>query len=353
MGQKEVKCPKCKESIMVDNSKEVCFCINCGERIDLKSINLKKSSPDFDMYKSDKYRKLAKLAKLEYDAGNCCQAYDYYCTILESNPDDYNALFFKAVSEIRYCDLEDLNIDVCLNYIEKAWDLFVKFNPNTEKLFRQKRIMTTELYNVAIERFNYAQRYFFTDQTSEDHIYLYWNNLEECKKMFSYNANFLQDYRIGEDEGLRNIYLDSAKSLIKCIIEYYEIRKCVKGFNYDKNQEIVEYIKVQTKTRSELSTLYNETVSDIKKYEPDYEAPGINTGCYIATAVYGSYDAPEVLALRYFRDNTLANHLLGRLFIKMYYTLSPPVANWLKDAKKVNLLVKNILDKFVHRLSNK
>lgn len=351
MGQKEVKCPKCKEIIMAEDSKEVCFCINCGEKIDLKSINLKKSSPDFNMYKSDKYRKLAKLAKLEYDSGNWGQAYDYYCTILESNPDDYNSLFFKAVSNIRYCDLDDLNIDICLNYIEKTWDLFVKFDPSTERLFRQKRIMTTELYNVAIERFNYAQRYFFTNQTSEEHIRLYWDNLEECKKMFSYNANFLQDYRIGEDEGLRNIYLDSAKSLLKCITELYMSRKYVKGFNYDKNQEIIDFIRV--KTTSELSALYNDTVSDIKKYEPDYEAPSINTGCYIATAVYGSYDATEVLVLRKFRDDILSKHLLGRIFIKIYYTLSPPVAEWLKDAKKVNLLVKNILDKFVHRLSNK
>ena len=46
-------------------------------------------------------------------------------------------------------------------------------------------------------------------------------------------------------------------------------------------------------------------------------------GCYVATCVYGSYDCPEVWVLRRCRDNTLDNHFLGRMFIKVYYLFSP------------------------------
>lgn len=35
-------------------------------------------------------------------------------------------------------------------------------------------------------------------------------------------------------------------------------------------------------------------------------------GCYVATCVYGSYDCPQVWTLRRFRDNTLAETMLGR-----------------------------------------
>lgn len=49
-------------------------------------------------------------------------------------------------------------------------------------------------------------------------------------------------------------------------------------------------------------------------------------GCYIATACYGSYDHPDVLVFRRFRDELLLPLPLGRLFIKAYYTLSPPIA---------------------------
>ena len=46
-------------------------------------------------------------------------------------------------------------------------------------------------------------------------------------------------------------------------------------------------------------------------------------GCYIATAVYGSYDCPEVWTLRRFRDEVLAKNCFGRAFIRFYYALSP------------------------------
>ncbi|NLX93020.1 MAG: hypothetical protein GXZ02_03995, partial [Clostridiales bacterium] len=38
-------------------------------------------------------------------------------------------------------------------------------------------------------------------------------------------------------------------------------------------------------------------------------------GCYVATAVYGSYDCPQVWTLRRYRDYTLAETWYGRAFI--------------------------------------
>lgn len=74
------------------------------------------------------------------------------------------------------------------------------------------------------------------------------------------------------------------------------------------------------------------------------------TGCYIATAVYGSYDAPEVLILRSFRDNRLSKSLFGRAFIKIYYKVSPPIAVWMKDKTKINDTLKKILDFLINKL---
>ncbi len=85
-------------------------------------------------------------------------------------------------------------------------------------------------------------------------------------------------------------------------------------------------------------------------YEIIYIA-GEEEGCYIATAVYGGYDKKEVVALRSYRDEVLREYLIGRLFIKAYYKLSPPLADFLKDADFLNSKVKLLLDKVVEYVS--
>jgi hypothetical protein len=76
-----------------------------------------------------------------------------------------------------------------------------------------------------------------------------------------------------------------------------------------------------------------------------------SNGCYIATMVYGDYDAPEVKVLRNFRDNVLAKYIAGVIFIKVYYRFSPLFVERFKDSPAVNRFIKEILDRVVKKLS--
>ncbi len=73
-------------------------------------------------------------------------------------------------------------------------------------------------------------------------------------------------------------------------------------------------------------------------------------GCYIATAVYGGYDKAEVLLLRKYRDNVLKKSPAGRMIIKLYYALSPQLAEKLKRHPWINGWVKRVLDMIVEKL---
>ena len=73
-------------------------------------------------------------------------------------------------------------------------------------------------------------------------------------------------------------------------------------------------------------------------------------GCYIATAVYGSYDCSEVWTLRRFRDEVLRASVLGRLFIRGYYAVSPGLARHLGSKPLFQKPVKMALDSFVSNL---
>lgn len=75
-------------------------------------------------------------------------------------------------------------------------------------------------------------------------------------------------------------------------------------------------------------------------------------GCYIATAVYGSYDCPEVWTLRRYRDNCLAKTWYGRTFINVYYATSPMLVKWFGNTNWFKKIWRGKLDNMVNKLQN-
>ena len=51
------------------------------------------------------------------------------------------------------------------------------------------------------------------------------------------------------------------------------------------------------------------------------------SGCFVATAAYGSPLAAEVVLLSRYRDEVLLQNKLGALFVSFYYQVSPPLAS--------------------------
>ncbi|MFN3916993.1 MAG: CFI-box-CTERM domain-containing protein [Flavobacteriales bacterium] len=75
--------------------------------------------------------------------------------------------------------------------------------------------------------------------------------------------------------------------------------------------------------------------------------------CYVATMVYGSYDAPEVMVLRQFRDNFLQKFYFGRLFIQIYYKYSPHFVARFRHNQTIHKPIRFLLNGFVYLLDKK
>ena len=76
-------------------------------------------------------------------------------------------------------------------------------------------------------------------------------------------------------------------------------------------------------------------------------------GCYIATAVYGTYDCPELWVLRRFRDYGLRKSTFGRAFVRFYYAISPSLVRRFRNASGVKHASKFILDLLVRQLKKR
>ncbi len=67
---------------------------------------------------------------------------------------------------------------------------------------------------------------------------------------------------------------------------------------------------------------------------------GGGSGCFIATAAFGSKFEKHVQLLRRFRDLYLMPFKIGRAFVKTYYRYSPPVAEFIADHDILRTMVR-------------
>jgi len=70
-------------------------------------------------------------------------------------------------------------------------------------------------------------------------------------------------------------------------------------------------------------------------------------GCFIATAAWGSYLHPKVALLREFRDQYLLSNGPGRLFVRTYYRLSPPIADFIARHESMRSITRWMLTPLV------
>ena len=140
--------------------------------------------------------------------------------------------------------------------------------------------------------------------------------------------------------------------------------KCCDGKGYLASGEKAYYTYCRAHNVRNLSTGYPDPIGMSKQVYDDPEIiAGANSkratasaekssgGCYIATAVYGSYDCTEVLALRRFRDKTLKATAPGKLLIRIYYFASPRLATRISRSSRTSRILRVILNSVAKRVA--
>jgi len=86
--------------------------------------------------------------------------------------------------------------------------------------------------------------------------------------------------------------------------------------------------------------------TSLNTYIPQLQARGVIvdyldvSGCFIATAAYGTPMAEEIQVLREFRDEYLFTNPLGQALVDFYYRVSPPMAEFITEHPSLKPIVR-------------
>ncbi len=113
-----------------------------------------------------------------------------------------------------------------------------------------------------------------------------------------------------------------------------------------KREERPEHNTTKEELKSILDKIFSP--SQLQVMHIDYGT----SSCFIATAACG-IDSEEAIILRHFRDTILLNSALGRLFVRTYYRLSPPIASLIANSPKAKCVVRNVMVRPWARLASR
>ena len=161
---------------------------------------------------------------------------------------------------------------------------------------------------------------------------------------------------ISESSQLMRGNYNKAKDFVYSMCDQYASKYHVKQDVIDnwKNRALSFLNSLNTAHCDPMDELAN-WIKDSKNgiYPESASSSSSSGGCYVATCVYGSYDCPQVWTLRRYRDYTLADTIFGRIFIKIYYAVSPTAVKLFGNTKWFKKFFRAKLDKLVLKLQSK
>ncbi|MDE6111189.1 MAG: hypothetical protein K2F65_04645 [Eubacterium sp.] len=273
---------------------------------------------------------LYELARRAKSDNNTENAQKYYGQIIVKDPSSWEANFYTTYYQSMNCKIAEIGMAAIRisNCEDTVFNLIKDNVSDSDKQRKAVDEVAAKLITISSMLFNAYKNHY-------DSINVQIKN------------RFVQDYA-NNCSAARDIVYNGGDCIIKVFGDVYGdiAASCWKlGV---KQHNTLNIIFKDKKANADIIKQYN---AKILKYDSSYQVPQINTdGCYVATAVYGSYDCPEVWTLRRYRDNQLAKTWYGRLFIHTYYAISPTIVrlfgntNWFKKMwkSKLDRMVKNL-----------
>lgn len=335
-----LKCEMCMSTDIVKQD-GMYVCQSCGTKYSVEEAKKMMIEGTVDVSgtvkvdNSEELKNLYQIARRAKDDNNGENAAKYYDMILVKDPTSWEASFYLVYFKAMECKIAQIqsaaiSVNNCINTVLTL----IKDNvPDPEEQNKAYTEVSTRVMLISSMLFNGAKNHYdnIDYQIRDKYTQEFLNNAFASFRCV-YCLGDTLDLLFGKEEAANNLSVAAWKQ----------------GINWHKT--LIFRLVDKEGNKKEIES-YAEK---IKKYDSNYETPNISTsGCYVATAVYGSYDCPEVWTLRRFRDYSLAETWYGRAFIHTYYAISPALVKWFGKTSWFKKLWKGKLDRMVTKLQKK
>lgn len=308
-----ISCPECGKQV----SDRAASCPDCGCPISTTpTVALQADA-------SKEIEKLIVLARRSREASDSKNAKKYYDQILDKDPGNWEAIFFSVYFEASECKIMEIAsaANSVANSIYSSFAAIADLQDESEKDAALDTVISFAI-SISIMFVSGAVSHYNQFSTTN-------NAFGECSNRVVCAGNI-----------------------------YAEIEAGLKKVFPNKKERIANHQKVYATFMSNNSRWYNQDYltntlnrlgEEIRTVYSSYQTPTVaaSGGCYVATAVYGSYDCPQVWTLRRYRDYTLAGSWYGRAFIRTYYAISPIIVKWFGHTEWFKKMCQGKLDRMV------
>lgn len=298
------------------------ICQNCGTKYSVEEARKLLGVVKID--KTEETEKLLVLARRAREMDNSENAEKYYDMVLRENPNNWEAAYFQVYYQAMQCNIDGIptaaaavtnNIEVVFGLIDTIDEYNERYDA-LDMVIQYSWTIASMLSTAAINHYNnYSNVNGALGQCSGRVVAAY--------QILKALENSMKDYFPTETERI-TIIQKAENNFIATNKKFFD-----SDYHWRESKRLT---------------------SEIKAHEPSYTKPR-SGGCYIATAVYGSYDCPEVWTLRRYRDSKLAKTWYGRAFVRVYYAISPHLVRWFGNSAWFRKTCKPKLDRFVRRLN--
>ena len=384
-----INCPSCGASNQFPEGKTSMFCAFCGNSISIpQSVNSMQIESSIKVKPEISQRKIIKESKPKYDMSTNTMNYVDVETIVQEggelslinrNIKSFNELTYwfsdNELNEIIKLNLKNNNISK-LEQLERFTSLRELNLSNNEFEYLNNNLkLIGDLEKINLSENRIVSVIGLSNIFVEKRIDLSRNNLTVLDDFplesghgieidLSFNSD-LQSFSNLAIENLCNSKFDYGSRRIDIYLigcnkfDFQSLSKLLSITNF--------YIWIYLEPNESSDILKNIGFGKVEKYcdtnkwtwrypKIDEITPQKNndkSNCFIATATMGSYDHPEVMELRNFRDNWILEKSWGERFVKWYYHYGQKASKSIEKStvlKKISyiLIVKPLV--FISRL---